>query len=421
MATNQDFDDLIDRIEAATETLEEDVLTISNGTGDIAQAVIDAEAAAQAADQSYSDAQSLVTQLENAVIIEEAPKNGQQYAREDGAWTVVTGGGGGSGTVQSVNGETPDGSGDVTITASDITGFATVATSGSYDDLSDTPALATVATSGDYDDLSNTPTLATVATTGDYDDLDNTPTIPSFGTVALEDVVTSNGDTTSTSIPTVSWVTSKNYGNVQVGSNAPVQGGLAVWQFAGNRLLQQYTASSGDEYVRVNATGIVSSRTPAQVKSDLSLGTAADATVVTGTGDTTGSSLTTVDWVNANASGGGGGGGGGFRYVTSQAAAASTVAAYISGTGSKTEGEIHTYLTAQGIENGGFFPFVNLALAGDLPQGGRANITLSIQDDGSGGITAIEVMLQYLSGALKGSFYRARYTGTYVSWDVLEP
>lgn len=74
--------------------------------------------------------------------------------------------------------------------------LATVATTGDYDDLLDTPDLsiyaesadlATVATSGDYDDLDNKPDLsvyaesvdlATVATTGDYDDLLNKPTIP---------------------------------------------------------------------------------------------------------------------------------------------------------------------------------------------------------------------------------------------------
>lgn len=80
--------------------------------------------------------------------------------------------------------------------------FATVATSGSYDDLNNKPTipaaqvnsdwnassgvsqilnkpnLATVATSGSYSDLSNTPNLATVATSGDYDDLNDKPTIP---------------------------------------------------------------------------------------------------------------------------------------------------------------------------------------------------------------------------------------------------
>ena len=91
--------------------------------------------------------------------------------------------------------------------------LATVATTGSYNDLQDKPSipaaqiqsdwtesdssskayiqhkpdlsvyaqsadLATVATTGDYADLSNKPSLATVATTGDYADLSNKPSIP---------------------------------------------------------------------------------------------------------------------------------------------------------------------------------------------------------------------------------------------------
>lgn len=52
--------------------------------------------------------------------------------------------------------------------------LATVATSGSYNDLIDKPTF-----SGSYNDLTDTPTLATVATSGDYNDLSNLPTIPS--------------------------------------------------------------------------------------------------------------------------------------------------------------------------------------------------------------------------------------------------
>ena len=68
---------------------------------------------------------------------------------------------------------------------SDLTGtpnLAAVATSGSYNDLSNTPNLATVATSGSYADLSNTPNLATVATTGSYADLSNTPNLAAVAT-----------------------------------------------------------------------------------------------------------------------------------------------------------------------------------------------------------------------------------------------
>lgn len=94
---------------------------------------------------------------------------------------------------------------DETVKSSSL---ATVATSGSYNDLTDKPtipaapdltpyatkqeltakadaaSLATVATSGDYDDLTNKPTipilptLATVATSGSYNDLSDKPTIP---------------------------------------------------------------------------------------------------------------------------------------------------------------------------------------------------------------------------------------------------
>ena len=101
-----------------------------------------------------------------------------------------------------------------THSASEVSGLKTVATSGSYNDLSNKPTipaaythptshpasmitgLSTVATSGSYNDLSNKPTipsayshpsthpasmitgLATVATSGSYNDLSNKPTIP---------------------------------------------------------------------------------------------------------------------------------------------------------------------------------------------------------------------------------------------------
>jgi len=63
----------------------------------------------------------------------------------------------------------------VALAASDVTGLATVATSGAYADLSGKPALATVATSGAYSDLTGKPTLAAVATSGAYSDLSGTP------------------------------------------------------------------------------------------------------------------------------------------------------------------------------------------------------------------------------------------------------
>ena len=64
-----------------------------------------------------------------------------------------------SAPVTSVAGKT----GAVTLTASDISGLATVATTGAYSDLSGKPTLATVATTGAYSDLSGKPTLGTAA------------------------------------------------------------------------------------------------------------------------------------------------------------------------------------------------------------------------------------------------------------------
>src|SRR5690606_5006200 len=54
--------------------------------------------------------------------------------------------------------------------ASTITGLATVATSGSYNDLSNKPTIPTL------------PTLAPVATSGSYNDLSDKPTIPTLPT-----------------------------------------------------------------------------------------------------------------------------------------------------------------------------------------------------------------------------------------------
>ena len=62
--------------------------------------------------------------------------------------------------------------------------LATVATTGSYDDLADKPTIPAAQVNSDWNSNSgvsqilNKPTLATVATTGDYDDLSNKPSIP---------------------------------------------------------------------------------------------------------------------------------------------------------------------------------------------------------------------------------------------------
>lgn len=77
--------------------------------------------------------------------------------------------------------------GDVT----DKPTFATVATSGSYNDLSNKPTIPAAQVNSDWDAVSgvaqilNKPTLATVATSGSYNDLSNKPTIPTVNNATL--------------------------------------------------------------------------------------------------------------------------------------------------------------------------------------------------------------------------------------------
>lgn len=76
--------------------------------------------------------------------------------------------------------------------------LATVATSGDYDDLTNKPTIPAAQVNSDWDAVSgvaqilNKPTLATVATSGDYDDLSNKPT----------NMVTTNTDQDITGIKT---------------------------------------------------------------------------------------------------------------------------------------------------------------------------------------------------------------------------
>lgn len=64
--------------------------------------------------------------------------------------------------------------------------LATVATSGSYEDLNNKPTIPAAQVNSDWNAVSgvsqilNKPTLATVATSGSYSDLSNKPTIPTI-------------------------------------------------------------------------------------------------------------------------------------------------------------------------------------------------------------------------------------------------
>jgi len=76
-------------------------------------------------------------------------------------------------------------------------GLATVATSGSYADLSNKPTLF----SGAYADLTGKPSLASVATSGSYADLTNKPTIPTVPT-AVSSFTNDSGYQTSAQVNT---------------------------------------------------------------------------------------------------------------------------------------------------------------------------------------------------------------------------
>src|SRR5690606_18520635 len=125
------------------------------------------------------------------VVAQDAPRPGQSFEHvaffdADGEPIELGGGGGGAVAWDDVTDKPstfpPE---SHTHAASDITDLATVATSGSYDDLSDTPAIPS--TPGDVRAAPATHTpaasditdLAAVATSGSYGDLSDTPAIPS--------------------------------------------------------------------------------------------------------------------------------------------------------------------------------------------------------------------------------------------------
>lgn len=96
---------------------------------------------------------------------------------------------------------TNDGS-DGTSTYVEADDLATVATSGSYTDLTNTPTIPAAQVNSDWDansgvaQILNKPNLAAVATTGAYSDLTGTPTIPTVNNATL--TITQNGTSAGT-------------------------------------------------------------------------------------------------------------------------------------------------------------------------------------------------------------------------------
>lgn len=214
MATSQDFDDLIVRIETATNTLETATNVVNSGTSDIQQAVADAEQAvidasqhaadastaadnsafsAQASDEAYQDALALVQQLEAAVVLNEAPQDGQVYGRKDATWVLTSAGG--SGTVTSVNNVEPDATGDVTLAPFNIGALPNTYTP-AWLDITGRPNFVAVATSGAYSDLTGTPTIPTATS-----DLTNDSNYISEAPQDSEQYVRLNGAWSTLSVP----------------------------------------------------------------------------------------------------------------------------------------------------------------------------------------------------------------------------
>jgi hypothetical protein len=120
-----------------------------------------------------------------------------KFLRGDMVWAAPPGGGGASwGSITGTLSDQTDLQSALDAKAASSS-LATVATSGSYDDLTDKPTLGTMAaeTAADY---TPTASLADVATSGDYNDLINTPTPfsgsyndltdkPTLGTAAAAD------------------------------------------------------------------------------------------------------------------------------------------------------------------------------------------------------------------------------------------
>lgn len=191
---------------SATDASNQVVLAKAEVTKATTQAT-SASSSAAAAAQSALEAKNIIPTLPTD-LVKEAPRDNQLYGRIDGNWALVPVGGGtggsGTGSVNTVNGIAPDGTGNVSVpipqpvaqvrsdwnatsgtaqilnkpvlfngTYSALTGLP-VLFDGNYSNLSNKPALF----SGSYNDLTDKPTNTGSSFSGNYDDLINKPLVP---------------------------------------------------------------------------------------------------------------------------------------------------------------------------------------------------------------------------------------------------
>ena len=203
MATNTDFNNLVGRINSATETLENNVGVLAQSTTDVTQSANEARGyaieakqsetlatqkantATEQANKATTEATTATTEATKAINaveqakalapFQEAPKDGGIYGRKNGVWTLVENSGS-TNAVKMVNNITPDANGNVNVTIPTPTPQVNSdwnATSGKAQILNK-PTLF----NGDYNNLTNKPVLFN----GDYNDLTNKPTIPTVPT-----------------------------------------------------------------------------------------------------------------------------------------------------------------------------------------------------------------------------------------------
>ena len=164
-------------------------------------------------------------------------------------------------------------------TAVQAADLATVATSGSYNDLSNKPSIPAAQVNSDWNAASgvaqilNKPTLATVATSGSYADLSNKPTIPTvaqsynaLSTDAMSGTAVAEAISGTGQVPSV---TSTDNGKVL---KATYEGGVGSfgWDAAPSGVPSTTSADNGKVLGVTDTSGTLGwvAQTPAQVNAD---------------------------------------------------------------------------------------------------------------------------------------------------------
>lgn len=164
-------------------------------------------------------------------------------------------------------------------TAVQAADLATVATSGSYNDLSNKPSIPAAQVNSDWNAASgvsqilNKPTLATVATSGSYADLSNKPTIPTvaqsynaLSTDAMSGTAVAEAISGTGQVPSV---TSTDNGKVL---KATYEGGVGSfgWDAAPSGVPSTTSSDNGKVLGVTDTSGTLGwvAQTPAQVNSD---------------------------------------------------------------------------------------------------------------------------------------------------------